>query len=87
MFTYEPDYAIFNGEEREQDDGEYRIYLDGSIGIGMFVIDDLSVNLVPYVLYQRRRTFDDLSGEEDMNQSINIDFRSVPTTTCTSAPP
>ena len=72
MFTYEPDYAVFNADEREQNKGEYRVYLDGSIGIGMFVIDDLSVNVLPYVLYQRRRTFNDLSGKENMSQSINI---------------
>lgn len=72
MFTYEPNYAVFNADEREQDSGEYKIYLDGSIGIGMFVIDDLSVNVIPYVLYQRRRTFNDLSGKKNMSQSINI---------------
>jgi len=61
--TYSPSYGIFNSEERELDGGEYNIYVEGSANIGWFVVDRLSLNLVPSVWMRQRRYYN--SGQEN----------------------
>jgi len=61
--TYWPSYGIFNSEEREQDGGEYELYVEGNANIGWFAVDRLSLNLVPSVWMRQRRYYN--SGKEN----------------------
>jgi len=56
---YQPSYGIFNSEEREQDSGEYYLYVDGTANIGIFLVDRLSVNLMPSVMVYKRKYYSD----------------------------
>ena len=61
---YQPGYGIFNSEEKDQDSGEYTLYADGSANIGIFLVDRLSVNLMPSVMMYKRKYYNDLDGKE-----------------------
>jgi hypothetical protein len=62
---YQPDYGIFNADEKDLDSGEYYLYMDGSANIGIFLVDRLSVNLMPSVMMIKRKYYNDLDGKEN----------------------
>lgn len=71
--TYQPSYAIFNAEEKELDAGEYSLFVEGSVAIGWFLIDRLSLDLIPSLWMYKRRSFDMMGEDKSTDLWLGMD--------------
>ncbi|MGC9313925.1 MAG: hypothetical protein ACP5IA_14660, partial [Sediminispirochaetaceae bacterium] len=51
--TWMPDYFITDADDREAHKGEYNFLLDATGNVGLFLIDRLSLQFMPGILYTR----------------------------------
>lgn len=73
MINYRPDYAVFNSDDRDAEEGGFDLIIEGSANIGIFLIDNLSLSFIPTLFYLREKN-NNGDGTFDIRPSLQIGF-------------